>query len=400
MANVLFVNGNLEGHFNPTLPVAAELIKRGENVWYFCSKSFENKVVAIGAHFLELGDVIEDFMHYYKPGGDHPFYKLLEYIIRYDNVMIPQLLQVIKDMNFDYIIYDSILGGGFFLKEILNIPVICSNTTFVMDKLPLPQRMLEPGFHPQLDEFYHLFSSECKKWNKEIPDVYDFFINKGDINIVYTSREFNGGEYFDESFHFVGPSIKSRNENRNFPFELLKDKKTVYISLGTINNNYEEFYQLCIKALQGLEAKIIISVGTKCDITLFKEVPENFVIVEYAPQLEILKSADLFITHGGFNSVSEALIYGVPMIVVPMVNDQYMTAKRVAEVGAGIVMKMEEITNEKLLTNVNLLLEDSKYREASAETGKTFHLEKGYGYEKAADVILEYMERQKNGSSK
>jgi len=55
MSKVLFVNGNLYGHLNPTLPIIAE---------YLVS---------------------------YKPTGNHPFNTLLEYMINYDRVMIPTL---------------------------------------------------------------------------------------------------------------------------------------------------------------------------------------------------------------------------------------------------------------------------------------------------------------------
>ncbi len=47
-------------------------------------------------------------------------------------------------------------------------------------------------------------------------------------------------------------------------------------------------------------------------------VPSNFKLYNYAPQLDILQDTDLFITHGGMNSSSEILYFGVPMLVIPV----------------------------------------------------------------------------------
>jgi UDP:flavonoid glycosyltransferase YjiC (YdhE family) len=41
-------------------------------------------------------------------------------------------------------------------------------------------------------------------------------------------------------------------------------------------------------------------------------------VFKSVPQLEILSRADLFITHGGFNSIKESIFYTVPMLVFPI----------------------------------------------------------------------------------
>jgi UDP:flavonoid glycosyltransferase YjiC (YdhE family) len=51
--------------------------------------------------------------------------------------------------------------------------------------------------------------------------------------------------------------------------------------------------------------------------------------------LEVLKHADLFITHGGMNSVNEAIYYGVPMLVMPFINDQPENAEQVERLKLG-----------------------------------------------------------------
>ena len=53
-------------------------------------------------------------------------------------------------------------------------------------------------------------------------------------------------------------------------------------------------------------------------------------------QLDVLSRANLFLTHCGMNSVSEALYLGVPLLLFPLTGEQQAVARRVEEVGAGV----------------------------------------------------------------
>jgi MGT family glycosyltransferase len=375
---------------NPTLPIVKELVSRGEEVWYFCSKRFEADVLAAGANFLDLGEELESFMAAYKALGNHPFYTLLEYIIRYDEAMLPRLFSTIERHSFDYVVYDSFLGGGYFLRNILKIPVICSNSTFVMSMLPVPERMLAPGFHPQLDAFYEKLQAVCDQFQVPVPSAYELFLNKGELNLVYTSKEFNSDDAFDDSYAFVGPSLTERTEDPDFPFAEIEGKGVIYISLGTINTDHPEFYKTCIDALKDIGHPVILSVGKKCDIALLGEIPDTFIVRDYVPQLDILRRSVVFISHCGFNSVSEALFYGVPVIAVPMVNDQFLVAKRLEKTGAGITLQISDLSAERIKKTVSMLLTDQKYKDASARIGETFR--SAGGYNQAVDRILALVE--------
>jgi UDP:flavonoid glycosyltransferase YjiC (YdhE family) len=54
--------------------------------------------------------------------------------------------------------------------------------------------------------------------------------------------------------------------------------------------------------------------------------------------VDVLRRTALFVTHGGFNSVHEALWFGVPMVVVPQGHDQPWIARRLADLGAGLLL--------------------------------------------------------------
>ena len=53
------------------------------------------------------------------------------------------------------------------------------------------------------------------------------------------------------------------------------------------------------------KSHIIISIGKFIDINEFKDVPKNISIFPYVPQTQLLTDVDIFITHGGINSIQE-----------------------------------------------------------------------------------------------
>jgi UDP:flavonoid glycosyltransferase YjiC (YdhE family) len=66
------------------------------------------------------------------------------------------------------------------------------------------------------------------------------------------------------------------------------------------------------------------------------------------PQLDVLRRADLIVTHGGAGTVKESILLGVPMVVLPLMRDQFEMAQRVVHHQLGIAGNLAEITPERL----------------------------------------------------
>jgi MGT family glycosyltransferase len=364
LANILFINANLHGHINPTIPLVKELVERKNHVDYYCSQEFQDKVVSIGATFRNYSADLDTFLANYRPTDRHYFYMLMEYILLYAEVVLPKVLNMIENNKYDLIICDSLFGGPSFLKNILNIPVVSSHSSFAMSNVPVPETMLEPGFHPQLDHCYEILERICNKYTIPILTLADVFISKAEWNVVYTIPEFNGDMGLDSSkYLFTGSAVAKDVEAEFEGFVNKNERPVVYISLGSINTDFIEFYKMCIEALKDSDYFVVISIGKKCSRDQLGEIPPNFYVGEFLPQLAILKQTAVFITHAGFNSVSEALYYGVPLYALPMVNDQYMVAKRIKDMNLGIVGKFKEITPQDLRDAVENLRSNEQIKE-------------------------------------
>jgi MGT family glycosyltransferase len=219
-------------------------------------------------------------------------------------------------------------------------------------------------------------------------------MNLGAMNIIYTSREFQpNSDKYDDRFQFVGPSISPRPHDSGFPFEQITRKPVIYISLGTINNDNPDFYRQCFAAFADHPGQFILSAGKQTDIAALGAIPENFIVRNFVPQLEVLEHTDLFITHGGMNSVSEGLWYGVPLIAVPQQVEQASVAHEIQAQGAGIALGMKSpfgvVTAAELRAAVDQILNNhATYQQAAVRLGDSFRAAGGYA--RAADAILTF----------
>lgn len=166
--------------------------------------------------------------------------------------------------------------------------------------------------------------------------------------------------------HYTGPFVDQRQRPKiDFPWGQLDGRPLVYASLGTLQNGSEKIFRTIASACAGLELQLLISLGGGVDPGRLGELPGNPLVMPFVPQLEILKRASAVITHAGMNTVLESLSEGLPMVCIPLANDQPGVAARVAARGAGVVVPLRKLNAVRLRTAVLAVLEESKYRRAA-----------------------------------
>ncbi len=186
--------------------------------------------------------------------------------------------------------------------------------------------------------------------------------------------------------HYTGPFVDPDQRPRiDFDWSRLDGRPLLYASLGTLQNGSEQVFRTIADASAGLNVQLVISLGGGLDRERLGVLSGDPIVVAYAPQLEIVKRATAVITHAGINTALESLSEGVPMVCIPIGNDQPGVAARVAARGAGVVVPWSKLSAESLKSAVCAVLEDDSYRSAARNLQASILKIDGLG--QAADII-------------
>ena len=375
------------GHTNPTLALVKELTAAGHEVFYFSFEMFKEKIESTGAEFISCDGYdfeMEDKENADRVGKDKVF--ATELLVSSTLALDEMTTEKIKEIKPDLIVSDSVAFWGKLVAMKHGIQYVSSTTTFAFNRYSAKYMKESP-----LDIIKMLLA--MPKINKQlarlrekgypVKSLLEIVQNDNDTNtIVYTSKYFQPcSETFSDRYHFIGPSMRPVKE----PFTKKSDK-TVFVSMGTVNQN-KEFYRNCISALGKTSWQVIISLGHNSEH--FENVPDNIEIYDFVDQMAVLSVADAFITHCGMNSTSEALYYKVPLVLFPQTPEQGAVAKRTEELGAGI--RLKSVSEEDILTSLKTVLNDPEYKNNAVKISESFH---ACGGPKEAVTFLESIRKR------
>jgi UDP:flavonoid glycosyltransferase YjiC (YdhE family) len=179
--------------------------------------------------------------------------------------------------------------------------------------------------------------------------------------------------------HFIRPQFFDNVANETLPVwvEQLPAQPTVYVTLGTEVNGDPEFYpsvlQTIITGLRDASINLIVTLGRDGDPADFGPQPENVHIERYIPQTLLLPHCDLMVMHGGSNSLLAALDVGLPLVVVPLIADQFFNAHVTQNIRLGQVVPREQLTPTTIRAAVDKVLTNPIYRQTAARLQSEMH---------------------------
>ena len=370
------------GHTNPTLGLVKALTESGHEIWYFSFEEFREKIEATGANFIACDGYdfeMEDKGNADRVGKDKVY--ATELLVSSTLALDDMTTRTLEKIKPDIVVSDSVAYWGKLAAMKHGLPYVSSTTTFAFNRYSA-KYMKESVW----DIVLMLFAmprinkqlNRLREKGYPVKSLLDIVQNDNETNtIVYTSRYFQPcADTFSEKYHFIGPSIRPITK----PVEKTADK-TVYISMGTVNQN-REFFRNCINVLKPTGWQVIISMGTNTDH--FEDLPENIQVYESVDQMAVLSIADAFITHCGMNSASEGLYFGVPLVLFPQTSEQGAVAKRVEELGAGV--RLKSISGEDVLDALSKVISDPQFKTEAERVSESF---KACGGTEEAKAFLE-----------
>lgn len=418
---VLFLVPSAIGHYHPTLKLAAMLRSSGYTVAYAGNRIFKSMVEENGHTFYQLSYTEWLNMDSLPSGAAHQLKLFMRNIFdaltgerfKVFKAETNELKMLLKEIRPDFIFLDvffdiqglllSFLHRNIYFMQTMhstrksaNIPPLNAKYIpgitrysnlyidflwskhlllrkmqgvakrvihFNQDKLNLLKRLTgkDVSIYRKIDRH--------RSFQFALRDYPEIMLSPYSLDYPWKPKEKN--EYF---MGYMAPVLKIPTDGTAEKLLALsvsiknKQKKLVYISFGTLarvhKKNYLPHLEKILTALNELsELEVIVSMGNdylKINKQRYHTATHFF---EKVPQTVILNEADLFITHGGLNSIIESIYAQTPMLIFPLNNkwDQWGNAGRAIYHQLGIAGDLEKISPEEIKTKVQTLLSDDCY---------------------------------------
>lgn len=399
------------GHLNTLLPLGHELKRRGHRVTLFGLLDTQAMALAAGLEFRAIGEEefpIGEMARSLGQLGELKGLAALQYTVNVLKhraaVFLRDAAIALRETGVEALLVDQISPEGGTVAEFLEIPFITVCSAVVLNR--------EDGVPPHFTSWTYnrawwarlrnrAIYSVLNRITRPIRDVINEYRREWKLpphshphdaysQLAQLSQQPAEFEFprtaLPQCFHFTGPYHNPVGRQPvEFPFEKLTGQPLIYASMGTVQNRLLGVFHTIASSCEGLDAQLVISLGGGTKLESLPELPGAPLVVGYAPQLELLQKASLTITHAGMNTTLECLSNGVPMVAIPIANDQPGVAARIAWTGTGEFVPLARLSVPKLQDAIKQVLSEDSYKKNAFRLQQA--IRQAGGVSRAADIV-------------
>lgn len=377
MSNIAIFCPPLTGHLNPIAVLGRALLLRGHRVTVFQFEEFRKQVqkeelefCALGMQKGSLGDRILEM-------GQAQNLRSLRLAIEGARQSAENICRhapaALQEYRIDLVLADQNEPAAGTVAEHLGIPFIslCPSLPLNRESAIPPPFVGWPYSHSPWGLLRNRIGNRAADFliapiNRTVNDFRDQWhlraLRSPDdsfsrlAQLSQMTRDFDFPRHrLPDTFHYLGPWLEQNpSEDFNFPFARLDGRPMVYASFGTLQPGAAKQFERIARACQLLNLQLVLAAGAATGS--MGELPGNPIVVAYAPQLNLLRKSSVVITHGGMNTVMQALRFGKPILAIPQTHDQPGIAARLARVGAGIVLGNKAPTVEAISAGLQTII--------------------------------------------
>jgi MGT family glycosyltransferase len=291
MATAVVFSTPWVGHVHPSLPIVAELVRRGDRVIYYCNELFRAQIEATGAEFRPLPHDFGPFL-----AIDNP--RCCEMAVEWQRCSdrsLPQLVTELKAVAPSYVFSDFMAWWGRYAAQALGIPLALLATSIVsLHYLYPPYWKLtarDVGFSLRRARLFLEMRRTSKRLSRRygVPRMrlpFEILDTEAgaDLIISVVGQMFQPHlETLDERYHFVGACFEPRAGDSSKSLPPLDDRPLIYVSLGTLFNSQPTFFKNCVEALSDGKYQAIISLGKRYEPGVLGNVPSHITSSAISP---------------------------------------------------------------------------------------------------------------------
>ena len=352
------------GHIRPMLPLAAALRSDGMRVIQWAPAEWEQACLTASGEFRALPDLSD--LAWPRP---EPV-RIAEFLGGLCERLAPWMSEQLEDAGADVVVRDSFASYGHYAALVNGIEdfVVPPMMAFHSGMWPRPSGVRAFAETRSATRRLRECSERCEaRYGKPLGDPLDVFAGRhGATTFVLTaaSLQLDPARLNGEDVRYLGPlRALGPDEGGQEPAlaGVREGEQVVFVSLGTVFEDRPGFFRDAAAALAAPGRRVILSIG-RLDPAALGPLPDGVSAHAHVDQLAVLRRADLFVTHAGFNGVQEGLAAGVPLLMCPLMFEQELNAEVVAEHGAGLVC---EQSAESIGAGAARLLGEPSYRAAA-----------------------------------
>ena len=178
----------------------------------------------------------------------------------------------------------------------------------------------------------------------------DAFAETGDVLLLNYPGELHPAERTGllPDHAFLGSAVRTEAPDGQVEEWLASsDQPVVYVSLGSFLSVRSDVLSRVAAALHGLDVRVALARGST-RLEDLGDVPAEWLVRESLPQVRLLQRSALAVSHGGNNSVTEALTAGVPLLLLPLSTDQFTGAAALEDAGLGMALDPNAASPEEI----------------------------------------------------
>jgi zeaxanthin glucosyltransferase len=228
------------------------------------------------------------------------------------------------------------------------------------------------------------WNSALAELNPDATPSTNAFAEHGDLLLLNYPRELHEPERTAllPAHEFIGSAVRTDVADAEVRAWLdSNDAPFVYVSFGSFLSVRGDVLARVAAALASLNLRVALAIGS-ADRAELGELPASWLVREFLPQVSLLSLAAAAVTHGGNNSVTESMTYGVPLLVLPFSTDQFAGAAALERVGFGVSLDPNTASIDALRAGLERVLDLPKER-ATALAGLSASLRATPGRERA-----------------
>jgi MGT family glycosyltransferase len=410
MTRMIIAATPMYGHVAPLRAIAAEFVRRGEQVTFLTGSGFRDSVEETGARFValpgeadyDIGELIARHPERAELApGPQMSWDLAHIFIKPLPLQHAALQKLLEESAGEQtaVLYDTAYLGA--LPMVLGAPGIRPAAVIAIGVMPLLMTSTDTapfglGLPPDASSEGRARNLEANRAvqaafaevqslavetirstgaTRELPFLFDAFVRVPDryLHLSIEDLEYPRSDA-PASLRFVG-SLPIEPPARPAPLpewwpQVEAAERVVVVTQGTLaNHDLTELIEPTLEALADLDVLVVAALGRDAQLA---DVPANARIVEFIPFADLLPHTSVLVSNGGYGGVQQALGHGVPMVLAGQTEDKIEVTARVAWTGAAINLATQRPAASDIRKAVESVLDTPTYKERAEQLSRQY----------------------------